>query len=201
MQELSKSNQVIELVKKMGVLRPRDLEAHSIPREYLRRLTDKGFLEKIGRGLYSIPGANVSEMHSLAEAAKRVPRGVMCLLSALRFHDLTTQNPFQVWMAIDVDAHASKPDGLPLRIVRFSGAALTSFIEEHNIEGVTVQVYSPAKTVTDCFKYRNKIGLNVAIEALQDCWRQRKTTMDAIWAAAKVCRVTTIIRPYLESLI
>ena len=201
MSKSSKSNQIIELAKKMGMLRPRDLDPHSIPREYLRRLTQKGLLEKIGRGLYSLPGTDVSEMHSLAEAAKRVPRGVVCLLSALRFHDLTTQNPFQIWMAIDVDAHAPKPDALPLRIVRFSGAALSSFIEEHNIEGVTVRVYSPAKTVADCFKYRNKIGLNVAIEALQDCWQQRKATMDEIWAAAKVCRVTTIIRPYLESLI
>jgi predicted transcriptional regulator of viral defense system len=200
MSESSKSSEVIELVKQMGILRPRDLDSHSIPREYLRRLTEKGLLEKIGRGLYSLPGADVSELHRLAEAAKRVPRGVVCLLSALRFHDLTTQNPFQVWVAIDVDAHAPKPDGVPLRIVRFSGAALSSFIEEHDIEGVAVRVYSPAKTVADCFKYRNKIGLNVAIEALQDCWRQRKATMDDIWAAAKVCRVTSVIRPYLESL-
>ena len=201
MLEFSRATQVIDLAKKMGVIRPRDLEAHSIPREYLRRLTRKGLLEKVGRGLYTLPGTEVSEMHSLAEAGKRVPHGVICLLSALRFHDLTTQNPFQVWMAIDVDARVPKPDNVPLRIMRFSGPSLDSFIEEHNIEGVAVRVYSPAKTVADCFKFRNKIGLDVAIEALKDCWRQRKATIDEIWAAAKVCRVTTIIRPYLESII
>ncbi len=199
--ESSKSAQVIELARIKGVLRPRDLQSYSIPREYLRRLTDRGLLEKIGRGLYTLPGADISEMHSLAEVAKRVPRGVICLLSALRFHDLTTQNPFQVWLAIDVDARAPMPDSVPLRIVRFSGPALNSFIEEHNIEGVPIRVYSPAKTVADCFKFRNKIGLDIAIEALKDCWRQRKATIDEIWAAAKICRVTTIIRPYLESIV
>ena len=183
------------------MLRPRDLQVRAIPREYLRRLTDKGLLEKVGRGLYTLPGAEVSEMHSLAEAAKRVPRGVVCLLSALRFHDLTTQNPFQVWLAIDVDARVPKTDIVPLRIVRFSGNALNSFIEDHSIEGVTVRIYSPAKTVADCFKYRNKIGLDICIEALKDCWKQRKATIDEIWAAAKICRVTNIIRPYLESIV
>jgi predicted transcriptional regulator of viral defense system len=201
MVESSKSTQVIDLVRKMGVIRPKDLEAYSIPREHLLRLTRKGLLEKVGRGLYSLPGAEVGEMHSLVEAAKRVPHGVVCLLSALRFHDLTTQNPFQVWMAIDVDARVPKPDNVPIRIMRFSGQALNSFIEEHIVEGVPVRVYSSAKTVADCFKFRNKVGLDVAIEALKDCWRQRKATIDEIWAAAKVCRVTTIIRPYLESIV
>ena len=201
MLESSKSMQVIDLVRKMGVIRPKDLEAYSIPREHLLRLTRKGLLEKVGRGLYSLPGAEVGEMHSLVEAAKRVPHGVVCLLSALRFHDLTTQNPFQVWMAIDVDARVPKPDNVPIRIMRFSGQALNSFIEEHFVEGVPVRVYGSAKTVADCFKFRNKIGLDVAIEALKDCWRQRKATIDEIWAAAKVCRVTTIIRPYLESIV
>lgn len=195
------SEQIIELAGRLGVLRPRDLDAYSIPRVYLRRLTEKGLLEKVGRGLYSLPNAEVGELHSLAEASKRVPRGVICLLSALRFHGLTTQNPFQVWIAIDVDARAPKPNGVPLRIVRFSGLALNSCIESHDVEGVQVRVYSAAKTVADCFKFRNKIGLDVAIEALRDCWQQRKATMDEIWAAAKVCRVTTVIRPYMESLI
>jgi len=197
----SKSEQVMELARQRGVLRPRDLQEQAIPREYLRRLTHKGLLEKVGRGLYMLPGAEISEMHSLAEAAKRVPHGVVCLLSALRFHDLTTQNPHQVWIAIDVDARAPRPNNVPLRLVRFSGPALRSFIEEHNIEGVPVRVYGPAKTVADCFKFRNKIGLDIAIEALKDCWQQRKATIDEIWAAAKICRVTTIIRPYLESIV
>ena len=201
MTESPKSEQVLELAGRLGVLRPRDLDAYSIPRVYLQRLTEKGLLEKVGRGLYSLPNADVGELHSLAEASKRVSRGVICLLSALRFHGLTTQNPFQVWIAIDVNARAPKQNGVPLRIVRSSGLALTSYIESHDVEGVQVRVYSAAKTVADCFKFRNKIGLDVAIEALRDCWQQGRATMDEIWAAAKVCRVTTVIRPYMESLI
>ena len=196
-----KSEDLIQLVGKLGVARPRDLDAYGIPRAYLSRLTSRGLLERVGRGLYSIPGADMGEMHSIVEAALRVPRGVICLVSALGFHQLTTQNPHQVWVAIDVDARAPKPNGVQLRIVRFSGVALNSMIEEHEIRGVTIRVYSAAKTVADCFKFRNKIGLDVAIEALRDCWRQRKATMDEIWAAAKTCRVAEVMRPYLASLV
>jgi len=196
----TKSEQLIELIGRLGVLRARDLDSHSISRAYLGRLTKQGLIEKVGRGRYSLPGADVEGMHSLAEAAERVPKGVVCLLSALRFHDLTTQNPFQIWMAINVDASAPKPGGVPLRIVRFSGLALSSFIELHTVDGAPVKVYSPAKTVADCFKFRKKIGLDVAIEALRDCLRQRKATKDEIWAAAKVCRVTSVVRPYLEAI-
>ncbi len=196
-----KSEDLIQLVSKLGVARPRDLDVHRIPRAYLGRLTSRGLLERVGRGLYSIPGADMGEMNSIVEAALRVPRGVICLVSALRFHELTTQNPHQVWVAIDVDARAPKPNGVQLRIMRFSGVALNSMIEEHEIRGVTIRVYSAAKTVADCFKFRNKIGLDVAIEALRDCWRQRKATMDEIWAAAKICRVAEVMRPYLASLV
>ena len=122
------------------------------------------------------------------------------LLSALRFHGLTTQNPFEVWMAVGIKARRPELDWPPVRIVRFSGPALEYGVEEHDIEGITVRVYNAAKTVADCFKYRNKIGLDVAIEALRDCWRKQKATADELWAAAKVCRVTNVMRPYLESL-
>jgi len=148
--------------------------------------------------MYELPNADVTENHSLAEACRRVPHGVICLLSALRFHDLTTQSPFQVWMAIDYKARQPRMDGLQLRVVRFSGKALTSGVEEHMIEGVEVKVYCPAKTVADCFKYRNKIGLDVAIEALRDCKQQRLCTNDDLWQYAKVCRMTKVMRPYLE---
>lgn len=196
----SKSEQLIELVGRLGVLRPRDLKATAIPSVYLGRLVRKGLIERVGRGRYSLPGAEIGDMRGLAEVGQRVPNAVVCLLSALVFHDLTTQNPSQVWIAINVDASAPRPDGVPLRIVRFSGLALSSFIEVHTVEGTPVSVYSPAKTVADCFKFRNKIGLDVAIEALRDCLRQRKATKDEIWAAAKVCRVTSVIRPYLEAI-
>lgn len=194
------TERVIELIKKAGIFRPKDLDPHGIPREYLMRLYRKGVVQRVGRGLYTLADADISEHYSLAEAGKRIPQGVICLLSALRFHGLTTQAPFQVWMAIDVKARKPKGDGLPLHIVRFSGDSLRSGIEEHLIQGVTIKVYNPAKTVADCFKYRNKIGLDVALEALQECWREQRCVMDDLWHYAKICRVANVMRPYLESL-
>jgi len=196
----SKTRQVLELVRRAGVLRPRDLDAHGIAREHLARLHRAGLVDRVGRGLYVAAGADVGEHQSLAEVGKRVPGGVVCLLSALQFHGLTTQAPFEVWVAIDVKARRPKQDGAPIRVVRFSGAALHAGVEEHTVEGVTVRVYSPAKTVADCFKYRNKIGLDVALEALRDCRRQRECTNDELWRYAKVCRVANVIRPYLEAI-
>jgi predicted transcriptional regulator of viral defense system len=157
-------------------------------------------VRRVGRGLYTLANADAGEHYSLAEACKRIPQGVVCLISALRFHGLTTQAPFEVWMAIDVKARKPKKDNLPLHIVRFSGKSLRTGIEEHAIQGVPVRVYSPAKTVADCFKYRNKIGLDVALEALRECWRERRCTMDDLWYYAKICRVANVMRPYLESL-
>ncbi|WP_459864738.1 type IV toxin-antitoxin system AbiEi family antitoxin domain-containing protein [Endothiovibrio diazotrophicus] len=132
--------------------------------------------------------------------ARRTPHAVICLLSALRFHDLTTQAPFEVWLAIPNKAHAPKMEYPPLRIVRFSGAALTGGVEEHVIDGVAVHVTSVAKTVVDCFKFRNKIGLDVALEALRAAWAERRVSMDELWHYAKLCRVANVMRPYLESL-
>jgi predicted transcriptional regulator of viral defense system len=182
------------------VLRVRDLASQGIHPEYLRRLCRKGLLTRTGRGLYVATDASPTENRTLAEACKRVPHGVVCLLSALRFHQLTTQLPFEVWLAIDRRARRPEAAQPPLRIVRFSGAARTTGVEEHVVEGVAVKVYSPAKTVADCFKYRHKIGLDVALEALRDCRRQRRATADEIWSAARVCRVANVMRPYLESL-
>jgi predicted transcriptional regulator of viral defense system len=194
------TDKVLDLVRNAGVLRPRDLDAYGIPRTYLSRLLAAGKLHRVGRGLYVLPGSNVSEHRSLAEACKRVPKGVVCLLSALRFHELTTQAPFEVWLAIGEKAWRPRVDYPPLRVVRFSAAALASGVEQHQIEGVTIPVFSPAKTVADCFKYRNKIGLDVAIEALRECWRSRRCTTDDLWKYAKVCRVQNVMRPYLESI-
>ena len=197
----SNADRVLQLARELGVLRSRDLAQQGIAREYLTRLTQAGLLERTGRGLYVLSDAELTEHHSLAEAAKRVPAGVVCLLSALRFHDLTTQAPFEVWIALPPTARHPRPGSPPLRVVRFSGPALTEGIEEHVIEGVPVRVYNPAKTVADCFKYRNKIGLDVALEALRETWRERRATMDELWHYAEVCRVATVMRPYLESLI
>ena len=192
--------EIVKLVKKAGILRPRDLHAHGIPRLYLGLAVEQGAITRVGRGLYIARGAKPTEHHSLAQASKRVPKGVVCLLSALRFHDLTTQSPFEVWLAIGEKARLPKLDNPPLRIVRFSQKTLIYGVQEHSIEGVAVRVYSPAKTVADCFRYRNKIGLDVALEALRECKRKRRATTDDIWKAAKACRVANVMRPYLESL-
>jgi predicted transcriptional regulator of viral defense system len=189
------------MAREAGILRPRDLDAFKLPRESLRRLLRSGLLERIGRGLYVRPGADVTENHSLAQAAKRVPAGVICLLSSLEFHELTTQAPFEVWIAIDVKARLPRVDVPPLRVVRFSGMALQSGVEEHRIEGTLARIYCPAKTVADCFKYRNKVGLDVALEALRDCWRKKLCTMDDLWRYARICRVANVMRPYMDSLV
>jgi len=181
------------------VLRARDFASAGIAREYLSRMVADGVLARPGRGLYVIAADPPSEQRTLVEAARRVPAGVVCLLSALQFHGLTSQAPFEIWLAIDLKSRLPQSDAPPLRVVRFSGAAMTTGIEEHTIEGVCVRVYSPAKTVVDCFKFRNKLGLDVALEALRDCLRQRKATRDELWSAAKVCRMTNVIRPYLEA--
>lgn len=193
--------QILALAQTIGVLRPRDLVTHGIPPIYLSRLVAQGLLMRAGRGLYMLPNAPVTEYHTLTEAAKRVPQAVVCLLSALRFHGLTTQLPFQVWLAIENKAWQPHVTDLPLRFVRFSGEAFTAGIEVHAIEGVTIRVYTPAKTVADCFKYRHKIGLDVALEALRDGLRQRTFTVDSLWRAAKICRVTNVMKPYLEAMV
>lgn len=190
---------VLKIAAEAGVLRPRDLDNHGIPRRYLSMLCRQGLLSRTGRGLYVLADADTTENRTLAEVCKRVPAGVICLLSALRFHNLTTQMPFQVWLAIDRKARLPKEPMLPIRIVRFSGPALETGIEEHQVEGVRVKVYSPAKTVADCFKYRNKIGRDVALEALRDCRSQRKCSNDELWRYAKVCRVANVMKPYLEA--
>jgi predicted transcriptional regulator of viral defense system len=196
----SKVSDVLDLVKMKGILRPRDLDSYGIPREYLRRLYRQGLIDRIARGLYSLREANITEHHSLAEACKKVPNGSICLLSALHFHEITTQLPFEVWIAIDNKSRKPKQENLALRVVRFSGNALNAGVEEHTIENVKIRVYNPAKTVADCFKYRNKIGLDVALEALRDCWDKKQCTMDQLWEYARICRVSNVMRPYLESL-
>jgi len=159
-----------------------------------------GQVQRVGRGLYVPLDSEITQHHGLAQVAKRVPHGVICLLSALLFHEIGTQLPSQVWIAIDVDARKPRVEYPPLRVVRFSGLALTEGVEAHRLEGVDVKVYGVAKTVADCFKYRNKIGLDVALEALREARRGRRATIDEIWRYAKIDRVSNVMRPYLESL-
>lgn len=194
------AERLIDLVRSHGLIRPCDLASLGIPRVSLTRAVRRGQLERVGRGLYGLPGREVSAHGTLAEVARRVPKGVVCLLSALRFHGLTTQAPFEVWLAIENKSLAPKLDFPPLRIVRFSGAALTEGVEEHVVDGVTIRVTGVAKTVADCFKYRNKIGLDVALEALREAWHAKRMTNEDIWRYAKICRVANVMRPYLDSL-
>ncbi|HTF34773.1 MAG TPA: type IV toxin-antitoxin system AbiEi family antitoxin domain-containing protein [Myxococcota bacterium] len=189
----------LAIVRKTGILRPRDLDREGIARTYLQRLARRGLLERAGRGLYRLSSADLTEHHGLAAASKLVPNGVVCLLSALQFHDLTTQAPHEVWLAIDRLGWRPRQTTPPLRIVRFSGRALTEGVKVHTIEGVRVPIYSPAKSVADCFKYRNKLGLDVAIEALRDYRRRHPRGVDELWRYARICRVANVMRPYMEA--
>lgn len=197
---VSSHQKVLDLAAECGLVRPRDLTERGLPTVALTRLVRQGRLQRVGRGLYAPPDRPVSEHNALAEVARKHPHAIVCLLSALRFHDLTTQSPFEIWLAIPNKARAPKMDYPPLRIVRFSGAALTRGVEDHVIDGVPVRVTSVARTVADCFKFRNKIGLDVALEALQEAWRAKRVSMDELWDYATLCRVTNVMRPYMESL-
>jgi predicted transcriptional regulator of viral defense system len=195
----SLKKRALQIVQRQGLARTRDFAAAGIPRVYLQRLRDEGQLVQTARGLYQLPDARLSTAHSLAEAARILPRGVVCLLSALQYHGLTTQTPYEVWMILASKDWAPKNPPVSIKVVRASGEALAAGIERHAIERVPVPITIPAKTVADCFKYRNKIGLDVAIEALKDCLRLRRATADELWRYAAICRVQNVIRPYIET--
>ena len=190
----------MQYIGEHGIVRPRDIEAIGLPRQYLLRLHQQGKLSRPIRGIYTLPDADVTEHHSYAQVTKRVPEATVWLLSALAFHEITTQNPASVWIALRKGARTPVLASPSLRIVRLSGPSLTEGIENHQVEGVPVRVYSAAKTVADCFKFRNKIGLDVAIEALKDCLHRKRASITEIYRYAKVCRVRNVIRPYMEGL-
>ncbi|HKV84635.1 MAG TPA: type IV toxin-antitoxin system AbiEi family antitoxin domain-containing protein [Ktedonobacterales bacterium] len=189
-----------QLINELGVLRPRDLATHGISRRYASLLRQRGALERIDSGVYAATDGNIHEHQTLAEVSRRMPHAVICLLSALRFHNLTTQAPYEVWVLVDDHAYVPRTTQLPVRVLYASRPALTEGVEEHRVLGVPIRVTTPAKTVADCFKYRSKVGLDVALEALRETWREHRATMDELWQAAQVCRVTSVMRPYLESL-
>jgi predicted transcriptional regulator of viral defense system len=182
------------------VLQPRDFARLGIHPQQVSRLVTKGELIRVGRGRYMLPQAEHSENLGLALVVAAVPRSVICLLSALRFHNIGTQAPHEVWIAIEQGAARPRIDYPPVRVTLVSGPAFTFGVERHPIDGVPARIYSPAKTVADCFKFRNKIGLDVAIEALREALRAKLCTREELWAAAKVCRVSTVVRPYIEAM-
>jgi len=197
----TKRQQVINLVQSLPVVRPKDLNEHDLPRDYLYVLAREGLIERIGRGLYQWPGKDLGRHQSLAEACKLAPKAVVALLSALNYHNITTQNPHQIWLAIDRKSWRPEISYPPVRFVTMSGKALHEGIETHSIDGVPIKVFNPAKTVVDCFKYRNKVGLDVALEALREGWSARKFTMGELLHYAEICRVKKIMQPYMESLV
>ncbi len=197
---MTETDRTLDLVKRLGLVRPKDLNQHGIRVIYLRRLLHRGELVQPARGVYAVTGHEPTLHHSLAMVSKRIPRGVVCLLSALAYHDIGTQLPSVVWLAIDQRSRPLVTTGLPAKIVRFSAQSLVEGVEEHSVEGVTVRITNPAKTVADCFKFRNKVGLDIALEALRDAWRKRKVTMVELDRFAATNRMTNVMRPYLEML-
>ena len=192
--------QVLRLARARTLLRARDVTRQGLPTIALTRLVQSGKLERVARGLYSLPGAEISEHRSLAEVSARAPKGVVCLLSALRVHEIGTQSPFEVWIAIPQHMVTPRLDQPAIRVVRMSDEALAEGVEHLNIDGVDVPVFNAARTVVDCFRFRNKIGLDVALEALRDGWNQRKFTMDDLWRHATRGRVANVMRPYIEAI-
>lgn len=188
------------ILEAQGVLRTGELKSLGFPASYLAELDKRGLAIREMHGIYRAVNADIPAHYSLSIASKKIPNGVICLLSALAYHQIGTQAPHATWIAIDRKAHLPQPDAISLKIVRFSGDALT--------EGVTeipapfpLRVYNPAKTIADCFKYRNKFGLDVALEALRDGWRNRRFTIEELNHYARICRVENVITPYLEAIL
>jgi predicted transcriptional regulator of viral defense system len=199
---------VLRLAAK-GPFRARDLDALGVPRAYLRRLMDRGLLERAARGLYTAVDAPVTELHSLVEVIARVPHATICLLSALQVHEMTAEVPHAVWVLIKTHAHAPTIPSPSLKVIRAGGAALTHGVETRAVEGLSMRLTTPAKTVADCFRYRRHVGLEVALAALRDYLnpsrrRQGHATkrfgVDALIEAARADRVYSVMRPYLEAL-
>ena len=196
----TKKDQALEVLRELGLVRPSDLEARGISRGVLYRLVEDGLVVRESRGVYGASQHSYSAEHTLAHVAKRVPTGVVCLLTALRFHELTTQSPAEVWIALPEKARKPRLEYPRLRVARFSGPALTEGIETHRIEMVEVRVYSAAKTVADCFKYRNKVGIDVAVEALRDYYRRYRGGANELARFARICRVSRVMQPYLDAM-
>jgi predicted transcriptional regulator of viral defense system len=197
---VKQKERILNIIKQLGTIRYRDLADHHIHPESLNRLFKSGIIIRVGRGLYTLSDiAPQSGYIYFAEISKKNPNGVICLISALAFHEMTTQTPHEVWVAIEEKAWQPKKDRIQIRFVRFSKKLLMEGVDKHIIQNVPVKITNPARTVADCFKYRNKIGLNVALEALKEGFQEHRFTMDELWQYAKLCRVANVMRPYLES--
>jgi predicted transcriptional regulator of viral defense system len=190
----------LDLLKARGMLRLKDFVAERIGPETLSRLVREEAVVRPARGLYQLADTQVEAAHMLAEAATLVPKGIVCLTSALQYHELTLQMPSAVWMAIERTAWRPKIDYPRICFVRFAGSALTEGITRHRIEGIDVPITDPARTVMDCFRYRAKVGLDVAMEGLREGLRRRRCTPDELWRYARTARVWSVMRPYVEAM-
>ncbi len=197
----SKRQQVINYVKNQSLVRSKEIEDQGLPRAYLYQLARDGIIENIGQGIYQWPDIELDAHVALAEVAKKVPKGVVSLLSALSFHELTSQNPFEVWVALETKSWKPNINYPKTRFVFMSGESIKAGVDVHIINGVEVRIFNPAKTVADCFKYRNKIGLDVALEALKEGWKMKCFSVDELMKYAEICRVRNVIQPYMEILV
>ncbi|MGH8457557.1 MAG: type IV toxin-antitoxin system AbiEi family antitoxin domain-containing protein [Stenotrophobium sp.] len=200
MDEQSKSERIIELAQKLGVLRPKDLVPQGIQAEYLRRLCDKGTIKKVGRGSYVLADSTLSASLSLAIIGRAVPNGVVCLQSALAFHGIGQQSVSEVFVAIERRAARPRVDYPEVRVARLGGPAFTDGVETHTIENVKVKIYCVEKTLADLFKFRNKIGPHIAVDALRAAMGERRVNMKKLWHFAKLCRVERVMKPYVDAL-
>lgn len=191
---------VLKIAKRKGVIGASDLKTLGISRNYLYSLNREGKLQKVARGLYELPDNQTTEHSTLIEVMKRVPNAVVSLISALSYYDLTTQLPHEVWITVPRGAWRPKIEYPALNLTYASKEIYSYGISKFKINGVEIKIYSPAKTIVDCFKFRNKIGLDIAIEALKRAWESKKVSMDELTKAAQVCKVAKIIRPYLEAI-
>lgn len=188
------------LIRRQGSARSRDLVAAGVARVQLSRMVTSGELVRVTRGVYALPGQHGASESSAILVAQRFPEATLCLLTALRLHGLTTQAPFEVWIAIGNKDRAPRLDWPKLRVVRFSGQALDAGVESRKQGKHRLRLTSPAKTVADCFKFRNLVGLDVALDALRETLRARAATVDELWRYARICRVEKVMRPYLEAI-
>lgn len=189
------------LFQQKGLVRMRDLRDAGVGAETVARMVRDGVVIRVARGLYQLEDAMPDPRRSFAEASALVPKGVICLTSALQFHELTLQMPSAVWIAIERTGWKPKVDYPPIRFVRFSSQALKEGVERHSIEGIEVPIFEPAKTIVDCFRYRNKIGLDIALEGLREGLRTRRVTPDQLWEFARSARVWSVMRPYVEAMV
>jgi len=192
---------ILELARSKGILRSCDLEPQGLSRAELARLVRSGKMIYLSRGLYTLPDKDVTEHSTLAEVAIKIPKSIFCLMTALYLHQLTTQSPHEIWIALANNARKPRMDYPPLKVMRFSEETLGYGVETRVIDGVVrIMITSLEKTIADCFKFRSTVGLDVAIEALHEAWRDKRINMDELWRCAVICRVSNVMRPYLESL-